>query len=55
MWNSLKKFISTLFKDASQLQKDSEIKETEVIIDTQKVEAAPIAKRPMSSKKRKKR
>ena len=55
MWNKLKKYISTLFNDASQSQKDSEIKETEVIIDTQKVESAPIVKRPMSSKKKKKR
>ena len=55
MWNSLKKFISTLFNDASQSQKDSEIKETEVIIDTPQVESEPIVKRPMSSKKKKKR
>ena len=54
MWNSLKKFISTLFKDASQLQKPLEIKETEVIIDTPKEESEPIVKRPMSGKKKKK-
>ena len=55
MWNSLKKYISTLFKDVFQSQKDSEIKETEVIIDTAKEESEPIVKRPMSSKKKKKR
>ena len=55
MLNKLKKYIFTLFNDVWQSQKDSEIKETEVIIDTQKVESAPIVKRPMSSKKKKKR
>tara|TARA_B100000519_G_C14047885_1_gene345928 strand:+ start:138 stop:320 length:183 start_codon:yes stop_codon:yes gene_type:complete len=55
MLNSLKKFISTLFKDASELQKPLEIKETEVTIDTPKVESEPTVKQPMSSKKKKKR
>ena len=54
MWNSLKKYISTLFKDVWQSQKDSEIKETEVIIDTPKEESEPIAKQPTSLKKKKK-
>ena len=55
MFNSLKKFISGLFKDASELQKPLDLKETEAIIDTPKEKSEPIAKRPMSSKKKKKR
>jgi hypothetical protein len=55
MWNSLKKFIFGLFNDASQSQKDSEIKETEAIIDTPKAKSEPTAKPPTSSKKKKKR
>ena len=54
MWNSLKKFIFGLFNDASQSQKDSEIKETEVIIDTPKEKSEPIAKQPTYGKKKKK-
>ena len=54
MLNKLKKYIFTLFNDVWQSQKDSEIKETEVIIDTAKEESEPIVKRTMSGKKKKK-
>ena len=55
MFNSLKKFISGLFKDASELQKPLEISETKATTDTPKEKLERIAKPATSSKKRKKR
>jgi hypothetical protein len=55
MFNSLKKFIFGLFKDASQLQKPLEISETKATTDTPKEKLDRIAKPPTSSKKKKKR